>query len=99
MTNLLTYGMDVKVSSLINQGWQHDTANNMESVSANIGLKTRCGWFRKDFSTNNDWRLEGFQMIGRLNHELMGVDKSMPPGNQSLNYKLYFLISSKFIYI
>ena len=81
MTNMLTYGMDVKLSTLINQGWHQDTQNNMESVSLNNGLKTRCGWFRKDFSTNNDWRLEGFQMIGRLHHELTGVDKSMPPGN------------------
>ena len=59
ITNLLTYGFDVKSSSLLNQGWHLDTQSNMDSTSLNNGLKTRCGWFRKDFSMNNEWRQEG----------------------------------------
>jgi hypothetical protein len=67
--------MDVKNSFLQNQGWHADTYAHFEPVdddgtSNNIGLQSRCAWFRKDYSINNDWREEGYSMTGRLMHEL-----------------------------
>jgi hypothetical protein len=78
--------MDSKNSFLINQGWHNDTNDNFDPINeegtatANKGLQTRCGWFREDYNLANDWRPEGFTMTGRLLHELVGVDKCMPPG-------------------
>jgi hypothetical protein len=92
MTNLLTYGMDVKNSFLQCQGWHSDTYGHFEPVdvdgkSANLGMQQRCAWFRKDYSLNNDWREEGLTLTGRLMHEFMGVDKCMPPETK-IEFKL-----------
>jgi hypothetical protein len=73
--------MDVKNNILQNQGWHTDAASRMEADALNTGLKARSTWFRKDNSSANDWREEGLTLTGRLMHELMGVDKCMPPGN------------------
>lgn len=84
VTNLLTYGMDTKNSLLINQGWHADTTNFMEADNAegkdNSGWVERQKWFRKNYKENGEWRQDGFTFMGRLQHELMGVDKCLPPG-------------------
>ncbi len=89
--------MDPKNAFMINQGFHLDTVGNMDptneanTMNTNVGFKTRCTWFREDFDLSNDWRADGFTMMGRLQHELMGVDKSTPPGKSGVNPMKSFL--------
>lgn len=85
MTNLLTYGMEVKASALFAHGWDMDAVDDFEPTNAggntsNNGFLKRVAWFRDEFNMANDWRAEGLELQGRLVHELMGSDKCMPPG-------------------
>ena len=82
MTNLLTYGMDVKNSGLMSQGWSLDTTSKFSpnEKTANASLTHRNKWFREDYNISNEYRKEGFTMCGRLMHELAGTDKCLPPG-------------------
>lgn len=72
--------MDVKNTQLLNCGWCTDTQDRFGPSMTNQGFKTRNGWFRKDYKLENEYRPEGYTFVARLHHELMGVDKSLPPG-------------------
>lgn len=86
LQNLLTYGMEVKASSLFGHGWDIDSTDDFEplnpggTATTNTGFLKRIAWFRDGFATGGDYRTEGLELQGRLVHELMGTDKCMPPG-------------------
>lgn len=85
LQSLLSYSSEIKNSAMQTVGYSLDNKRHMETdvsaagIPTNSGFSLRANWFRKDNASTNAYRANGATFIGRLNHELIGSTKPLPP--------------------
>jgi len=88
LKHLLTFDPEVKAASMQSFGWAVDASTcmnadlNSTNTPLNNGFTTRNSFFRRNLKysgTDCDYKPEGAHFIGRLDHELAGCGKPLPP--------------------
>ena len=70
----------MKLSQLSCEGWYGDTSHHMDGETQNSGFMERNQLFRKNFSTELEYRPEGATFFGRLLLDLASASCGLPPG-------------------
>ena len=88
LQQLLTFGPEVKANGLANYGWSTDLHSQMDGKLSNLGFPINSGflarnaYFRRNMANvgaSKTYKTEGAVFVGRLNHEMAGMMKPLPP--------------------